>query len=298
VPLLASVIVLNCIRQISSQTIPSIVGTWTYQGCFVDDPFRQLQHQPSVSGGMTVEACTSACQAAGYPLAGLEYASQCFCDSFLQGTNRFPDSQCNMVCTGNSAEFCGAGNRLQVYLDTSAPAPNTSACVSSNGEDSTPIAVRQDLAIPFRLNLLDVGVGGTHAFLLTTDTCASCRVESNLQNGDFYVLSSLYEDAAFVEFYSVTAGESPIARELFSVENTVFCAQINPVTGRIGPLVLAANGRSDLWALCPNTTAPLSSQPGQYRLDLVYSPVSNHPHYSQSTCLAVWLEMAWYDQVN
>ena len=117
----------------------------------------------------------------------------------------------------------------------------------------------------------------------------------------------------FVELYSVIAGESPIARELFSVENTVFCGQvksktllgcsdvccqINPVTGRIGPLVLAASGRSDLWSLCPNTTAPLSSEPGQYRLDLVYSPVSNHPHYSQSACLPVWLEMAWYDQVN
>jgi len=257
---------------------------------------------------MTVEACTTACQAAGYPLAGLEYASQCctfqyfissldftnfsVCDSFLHGTNRFPDSQCNMVCTGNSSEFCGAGNRLQVYLDTSAPAPDPSVCVG--GEDFTPIAVRQDLGIPFRLSLVDVGVGGTHAFLLTTDTCASCRVEGDIEVGVLYVESAL-PGGDLVEFYSVTTGESLIANG--ATVNATFCGQSNPVTGRIGPLVLAANGRSDLWALCPNTTAPLSSWPGQYRLDLVYSPVSNHPHYSQSACLPIWLEMGWFDQV-
>ncbi|KAJ7682279.1 WSC domain-containing protein [Mycena polygramma] len=284
----------GAITQILAQIVtPTSVGPWTYQGCFVDDPFRQLQHQQFVSGGMTAEACTSACKTAGFALAGLEFGGECWCDSFLQGTLQFPDSQCaQMACSGNSAETCGGPDRLQVYLDTSAAPPDTSACAITSGEDFSPVAVTKSTpATQTRLNLIDVGVGGTHAFLLTADTCPSCRVEGVVQNGDLFVLSSLYPDATFVEFFNATTGNSPVARENFSIENNVFCAQISPVTGRIGPLVVAANGHSDLWALCPNSTAGLRS-------DLVYSPVANHPHYALSSCQSVWLTMVWFDQVN
>ncbi|KAJ7908673.1 WSC domain-containing protein [Mycena leptocephala] len=288
----ASLLVLTGFTQISAQTVsPTAVGTWTYQGCFIDNPFRQLQHQKFVTGGMTVEACTSACKTAGFALAGLEFGGECWCDSFLQGTDKFPDSQCaQMACSGNSAETCGGPNRLQVYLDTSAAPPDTSVCVLSNSEDFSPVAVTKSTpSTQTRLNLIDVGVAGTTAYLLTADTCPSCKVEGEVQNGDLYVLSALYPSAAFVEFFSATTGESPVGRELFSVQNTVFCAQISPVTGRIGPLVVAANGHSDLWALCPNTTA-------ESRSDLVYSPVANHPHYTLSNCQSVWFTMAWFDQ--
>jgi hypothetical protein len=42
-----------------------------------DNPFRQLQHQKFVTGGMTVEACTSACKTAGFALTGLEFGGEC-----------------------------------------------------------------------------------------------------------------------------------------------------------------------------------------------------------------------------
>ncbi|KAJ7124283.1 hypothetical protein C8R44DRAFT_703775 [Mycena epipterygia] len=240
----ATLLVLTGITQISAQTVsPTSVGTWTYQGCFVDDPFRQLQHQQFVTGGMTAEACTSACKTAGFALAGLEFGGECWCDSFLHGTLPFADSQCaQMTCSGNSAETCGGSNRLQVYLDTSAAPPDTSVCVATSGEDFSPVAVTKSTpATQTRLNLIDVGVGGTHAFLLTADTCPSCKVEGNVEDGDLFILSSLYPDAAFVEFFNATTGESPVARELFSVENNVFCEQISPVTGRIGPPVVDAS---------------------------------------------------------
>ncbi|KAJ7442543.1 WSC domain-containing protein [Mycena galericulata] len=291
----APFLVLAAVTQILAQTVtPSSVGPWTYQGCFIDDPFRQLQHQKFVTGGMTAEACTSVCKTAGFALAGLEFGGECWCDSFLQGTDQFADSQCTqMVCAGNSTETCGGPDRLQVYLDTSAAPPNTSVCVVTSSEDFSPVVVTKSTpATQTRLNLIDVGVDGTHAFLLTADTCGpSCEVEGDVQNGDLYVLSSLYPDAEFVEFFNVTTGESPVARQLFSIENNVFCAQISPVTGRIGPLVVAANNRSDLWALCPNTTAGS-------RLDLVYSPVSNNPDYTLSSCQSVWFTMVWFNQVG
>ncbi len=31
------------------------------------------------------------------------------------GTLASADSQCNMACGGNSAEMCGAGNRMSIY---------------------------------------------------------------------------------------------------------------------------------------------------------------------------------------
>ncbi|KAJ7448964.1 WSC domain-containing protein [Mycena latifolia] len=287
----ASLLVLAGVTQISAQTVaPIVVGPWTYQGCFIDGSFRQLQHQQFVTGGMTVEACTSACKTAGFALAGLEFGGECWCDSFLHGTEKFADSQCaQMACSGNSAETCGGPGRLQIYLDTSAAPPDTSVCVLSSGEDFSPIVVTKSTpATQTRLNLIDVGVGGTHAFLLTADTCPSCKVEAIVQNGDLFVFSSLYPDASFVEFFNADTGDSPFAREFFSLENNVFCVQISPVTGRIGPLVVAANGHSDLWALCPNTTAGLRS-------DLVYSPVSNHPHYTLSDCQSVWFSNVFFD---
>ncbi|KAJ6491059.1 WSC domain-containing protein [Mycena sanguinolenta] len=291
--ILAPLLVFTAVAQISAQTVaPTSVGSWTYKGCFIDNPFRQLQHQKFVTGGMTVEACTSACKTAGFALAGLEFGGECWCDSFLQGTKQFADSQCaQMTCSGNSAETCGGPDRLQVYLDTSAAPPQTGVCVVTNSEDFSPIAVSKSTpATQTRLNLIDAGVGGTHAFLLTADICPTCKVEGEVQLGALLVLSSLYPDAAFVEFFNATTGDSPIGRELFTPQTNVYCAQISPVTGRIGPLVVAANGHADLWALCPNTTAGLRS-------DLVYSPVANHPHYTLSNCQSVWLTMAWFNQV-
>lgn len=60
-------------------TNPGPAG-WTSYGCW-EEPSntRLLSNQVNVAGGssnMTVSGCTSACSAAGYKLAGVEYASQ------------------------------------------------------------------------------------------------------------------------------------------------------------------------------------------------------------------------------
>jgi hypothetical protein len=70
---------------------------------------------------MTIAACTSACQAAGYILAGCEYAGECWCgNTFANGGTVAPPtadglSGCSMQCNGNLSEYCGGGNRLDVY---------------------------------------------------------------------------------------------------------------------------------------------------------------------------------------
>ncbi|KAH8650653.1 glycoside hydrolase family 55 protein [Tricladium varicosporioides] len=95
---------------------------WDYTGCYTDQvAARTLGTALNIPGGasaMTVEACLSICQAAGYSLAGVEYASECYCDNTLRnGGGPAPDGekQCDMPCSGNKGETCGGGNRLSLY---------------------------------------------------------------------------------------------------------------------------------------------------------------------------------------
>jgi hypothetical protein len=54
---------------------------WTFLGCYTDNVFgRALPNGEAVTGGtnaMTNELCQSACQAAGFTIAGTEYAGEC-----------------------------------------------------------------------------------------------------------------------------------------------------------------------------------------------------------------------------
>ena len=52
---------------------------WTSSGCWLDGSTKALANEVQVDGGgsnMTVTGCTAACGAAGYKLAGIEYASK------------------------------------------------------------------------------------------------------------------------------------------------------------------------------------------------------------------------------
>ncbi|KAI0641646.1 hypothetical protein C8Q79DRAFT_918971 [Trametes meyenii] len=97
-------------------TVPS-VGLWESLGCFNDSvDARVLAVGVNVPGPFTVEGCTTACQDANFPLAGVEFAGQCFCDTQIEnGGAPTPPGDCNMACNGNSTELCGGPNRLNVY---------------------------------------------------------------------------------------------------------------------------------------------------------------------------------------
>ncbi|KAF4638073.1 hypothetical protein G7Y89_g35 [Cudoniella acicularis] len=97
-------------------------GLWSFVGCYTEGTTsRALETNVDTLGGgdaMTVEVCTSACLDAGYDLAGLEFDQECWCGNSIQnGAAPAPDglAQCNMLCKGNSTEYCGGGGYLQVY---------------------------------------------------------------------------------------------------------------------------------------------------------------------------------------
>lgn len=103
----------------TSTALPTSIPTgWTSQGCWLDGASgRILSAQQPDSTTNTVEGCITSCIALGYSIAGVEYGSQCFCDNQIEnsGTLAIAQTDCDLPCSGNSAETCGAGDRLNIY---------------------------------------------------------------------------------------------------------------------------------------------------------------------------------------
>ncbi|KAL2063582.1 hypothetical protein VTL71DRAFT_5387 [Oculimacula yallundae] len=97
-------------------------GLWEFAGCYTEGVIgRTLDHGVAVVGGgnnMSVSNCVTACQGAGYKLAGVEYSGECYCDNaILNGATLAPEglSGCSMLCNGNFSEYCGGPSRLDIY---------------------------------------------------------------------------------------------------------------------------------------------------------------------------------------
>ena len=131
---------------------------WKFVGCYTDDVnARTLSTAQSVaagSSGMTVAQCVSACQANGYTVSGVEYQDQCFCDTSVRSTAQLVTSGCDMLCAGNSSEYCGGSSRIDVYTSTAGSAPyipnggvpigwTDIGCYTDNGSNRTLSAMEQ-----------------------------------------------------------------------------------------------------------------------------------------------------------
>ncbi|KAL4076636.1 glyoxal oxidase [Scleroderma yunnanense] len=131
----------------SAPIIVSQVGNWTSLGCYNDSTAtRALTHGTAVTGQVTVESCTTACQNSGYPLAGVEYADECYCGATLDyGSVPTAASDCDMTCAGNSSEYCGGPNRLNLYNYTGTL---TTSSTGGGGNELTsgPAPVKSGLA--------------------------------------------------------------------------------------------------------------------------------------------------------
>jgi hypothetical protein len=53
-----------------------------------------------------------------------------------------------------------------------------------------------------------------------------------------------------------------------------------------GTNLLSFGGKTDAFSLCPNLTAQANG-----RLDVVFSPVTGHPHYNLDDCSAISIEV-------
>ena len=118
------------------------VGAYLYYGCYTDNvggrALAALEN-PETGAGNTIEVCANACN--GYHYMGVEYGTECYCDNAIQGGNTLAaggsdptQNGCDMTCAGNSSEWCGGPNRLNVYTLN----PNATSTTSTATATPTP----------------------------------------------------------------------------------------------------------------------------------------------------------------
>jgi len=106
---------------------PSLVngfGEWVFQSCTPDSVSErvlpnlqsQLDHER-----LTIQVCLNTCQAAGFTVAGLEDAQECWCGNVDLPLPSVDVSNCDQQCTDDANEFCGGSPFLQIYALPSAP---------------------------------------------------------------------------------------------------------------------------------------------------------------------------------
>ncbi|TVY37646.1 putative fungistatic metabolite [Lachnellula subtilissima] len=102
-------------------------GAYSRIGCYTEgNGTRALSGATEVdysTTGMTVEKCAAFCTTHGSALMGVEYGGECYCGGEAafdaSGSLAAPDADCDMLCNGSPSEFCGAGDRLDIYRSNS-----------------------------------------------------------------------------------------------------------------------------------------------------------------------------------
>ncbi|KAF1360847.1 heme peroxidase, partial [Lizonia empirigonia] len=86
-----------------------------FQGCYTDPTSsRALAPAELKDDEMTVEKCAAFCNP--YKFFGLEYGRECYCGNVQNAASVSASaSDCNMPCSGDSTQTCGAGQRLSLY---------------------------------------------------------------------------------------------------------------------------------------------------------------------------------------
>ncbi|KAK3327277.1 hypothetical protein B0T19DRAFT_158185 [Cercophora scortea] len=119
----------------STLAVKPSVSPYSFVGCWTEGTGARALSAKSYesANNMTLENCASYCS--GYKYFGTEYASQCFCGNTLHATSTNASlADCSMTCTGNPYEYCGAGNRLELYVaDVVVPPPPSHPATITGG---------------------------------------------------------------------------------------------------------------------------------------------------------------------
>jgi len=90
-------------------------GSGGYLGCFKDESRRDLKEKEWSDGKMTPEKCVSSCREEGFPYAGVQYGSYCFCGNRYGKYGQINEKKCNMPCSGDSDLDCGGSWANRVF---------------------------------------------------------------------------------------------------------------------------------------------------------------------------------------
>ncbi|KAL3303215.1 wsc domain containing protein [Colletotrichum asianum] len=116
----------------------SAVGQYSLVGCQTEATNgRALQETSTAADDMTLEKCATFCS--GYTYFGTEYGRECYCGNSLQDTSKpAPITDCSMKCAGKQYQYCGDGNRLELYkLGTSSSSSHSSIASATTTASSS-----------------------------------------------------------------------------------------------------------------------------------------------------------------
>ncbi|KAH8887407.1 heme peroxidase [Thozetella sp. PMI_491] len=151
------------------------VGKWFFQGCVTEGTgVRALSGPGTASDSMTLEVCASFCD--GYKYFGTEYGRECYCgDTLAASSTTAALGDCSMTCAGNAFEYCGAGNRLELY-GLAPSASSTTGAASSAPASSTPASSTPASSAPASSTL----AVSTPASSATTTTSTAASTSSSV----------------------------------------------------------------------------------------------------------------------
>ena len=181
--------------------------TYTYEGCFVDTPSRELSGPMFNMGDQaTVRVCAELC--VGYTYFGVQAEQQCFCGDTNAAVAAAQDSECNSECRdhatgGDTHTICGGSWRNSVYRITAAES------LIRLPEDEVDVSFRYlgCFVDDASRDMGDEESGATHGDLgpgATTQMCADhCR------DGGFREFATQYASHCFCDNRHGSLGEAP-----------------------------------------------------------------------------------------
>ncbi|KAJ7715930.1 WSC domain-containing protein [Mycena olivaceomarginata] len=270
----------------SPKLLPAPTTGWTYQGCLTDNTANRTLPVPiNVPVGVTAETCTAACQsAAGYTHAGLENGHECWCGNVTNTiAQHVGDDDCRAVCSADHREYCGNANRLALYSFT----PRRRAATAAPGMRGGYLQLHH-ACVKIRAVLVELVPNTFWTILSACATCCSDWPSFSLQNSVFLPRSASNPVQSMTSI-GPADGESPAfvaSSPPFPGAQAYCAAEVTSAADNTADLLLSFGGKTDSWSLCTNTTANANG-----RVDLVFSPVTNHAHYAFSSCNAVTVKL-------
>ncbi|KAJ4422260.1 hypothetical protein N0V82_003121 [Gnomoniopsis sp. IMI 355080] len=187
------------LTQAVTPTNPPTTNGFQSVGCYQDNSDRSLRDAQllSVAGGMTNEQCTGFCQAQGFPIAGTEDGTQCFCGTLLLDSVGLDESQCNSRCSGDATNSttCGGPWALSIWtIDGSIQQAKSQDSASPFTSVTTP-GLQNTLAIKSRLDVA-TALYGRPSPGLATSTGAAALVSANTSNLESAILAAVAAEAS------------------------------------------------------------------------------------------------------
>jgi hypothetical protein len=157
---------------------------------------------------MTIEQCMSDCSA--YNHFGVEYGGECYCGNVINtGSALATLSDCSFICPGNAYEYCGAGNRLEMYELTSLV--SSSSVVQSTSSKSSSSSTLQSTSTTKSSSSSAVSSSSTSSVRQTTTS-------STKSSSSSLVTSSSTTKASTT---STTTSSTAAASQTLGIKNTV-----------------------------------------------------------------------------